>query len=160
MGVEKGAVYGKKITAKESYTTFKRNNPKKASFVSKKDYMIILRAISDEIMINLLEEGNEIHLPSRLGSLQVIKYTPSKKRTDMNGTKLYGKRMPHVNMHSDGYCVRLHWDKGESHANFKNKSLWAFALTKDNKCRNDYSLAKYVKRYGVNHFVERKKYSK
>lgn len=155
-GAKKGTKYGNKVSVKQSYKSFKHNIPDKAGFISEKEYMRILRCISETIMEYLLT-GQELPLPSRLGALQIVKYMPKRKPVNFKATNDYNKNISHTNFHSDGYCVRMHWDRSYHNANFKNKQMWGFDLSKDNKSRRDNSIAKYVQANGVNNFVERYK---
>jgi hypothetical protein len=95
-------------------------------------------------------------LPSRLGSFQVAKYKASTPSTNYSESLKYSTTLPFVNLHTDGYQVRLHWTRTK--ANFKYKQFWGFLLTKGAKSRNEISLSKHVQKHGVNNFVEIKKY--
>jgi nucleoid DNA-binding protein len=152
--VQKGATYGRKLSMLESYKDYAKKD-----VVSKAIYASVIQAISEQLMLELLE-GNEVYLPSKLGSLQIVKYKPKRQIIDVHSSLQYNKKLCYTNNHSDGYSVRLHWDKFTSHANFKNKSMWSFNLTKDNTSRNKLSIARHVKVNGVHNFVERHKYGK
>lgn len=153
MGVKKGSKYGKKLTAKDAYNSYKyKDNEKSSLHVTQKEFLEIVKAVSHQIVLALLE-GEELFLPSRLGSLQIVKYKSNKDILDYGNTLKYGEKIIHANLHSDGFKCRLHWSKN-SLANFKNKSMWAFDLTKDNKSRNDISIARHIRKYGVHNFIE------
>jgi hypothetical protein len=155
-GAKKGNKYGNKESVQKSYKSFKHNDKTKQGYIEPLMYLKVLRLISKYIM-EYLFTGQELPLPSRLGALQIVKYKPNRNPVNFGATNKYNKNIAHVNYHSDGYCVRMHWDKTYHNANFKNKQLWGFDLSKDNKSRRESSIAQHVKRHGVNKFLERYK---
>jgi hypothetical protein len=123
----------------------------------------------------LIVSGVEVLLPSRVGSLQILKYKPKRfiKKIDFKTTQeLYGefnkgkakgekKFVFFKNRHTDGYRVRLHWSK-QDRANFRNKRKWSFKFTRPNIRPNKYnknnpevSLVPYIMKNGIYHFHEK-----
>lgn len=85
------------------------------------EYMSILKAYA-KIVFEELVAGKLVELPSRMGSIQLIKYlTPHKKVVDWKKTKeVYGeynltaekKKVVYTNnAHTNGYSVKLQWKK-------------------------------------------------
>lgn len=148
-GPAKGVKYGNKTTALQAYEDFPRKNK-----IGLALFKNVLKEFSTALMRTLLE-GHEVILPSRLGTWQIVKYRTNKEMIDFQNSKKYGKRIPFVNLHSDGDQGRLHWNKTK--ANFKHKSMVGFSLTKDNKSRNEVSIARHIKRYGTSNFVGKDK---
>lgn len=168
----------KRISAiKNSYSDHPlKHKPKAIGHVDEKIYRKVLRRIMELIAKELIVEGSEVTLPSRLGSLQIIKYKPKNKKKfiniDFKKTKeVFGeynkgkdskdkKYVYHRNWHTNGYMVKLYWRKLVK-ANFKNKSKWAFDFTRPNKRPNTYnksnpevSLVPYIMSNGVDHYHE------
>ena len=152
--VKKGSKYGKKKTTKDAYNSYKYKDKEESPLhVSSKEFLEIVKATSKEILKTLLD-GEEVYLPSRLGSLQITKYKTTRDIVDYGSSNKYNTKIVHANLHSNGYMCKLHWTKNVL-AKFKNKSMWAFDLTKDNKSRNDLSITRHIKKYGVHNFVEK-----
>lgn len=149
-GPKKGVKYGNKATAIGAYKDF----PKK-KLVGSNLFKQILKEFGSVLMQTLLT-GEEVVLPSRLGTWQIVSYKSNKEMIDFQSTKKYGRRIPFVNLHSDGEQGRLHWDK--SQANFRHKSMVGFLLTKDNKSRNPISIARHIKKYGTSNFPGKDKH--
>src|SRR5690606_10147619 len=105
--------------------------------ISYSQYKLILQKFRDSFLKTLLS-GIEITLPSKLGTFQIVKFKSNRRPIDFVNTRKFGKPIPLLNLHSDGFGVRLHWSKVT--ANFKHKSMWAFLLTKDNKSRKSLSI--------------------
>jgi hypothetical protein len=137
-------------------------------------YKAILKRAMELIVQELIVTGNEINLPSRVGSLQIIKFKPKRRKKVMDfGTtnKIYGelnKTLPkgkkkivyHKNRATDGYALKTFWSK-KDRANFLNKRRWAFKFTRPNIRPNTYntwnpevSLVPYTKKHGIDHFHE------
>ena len=135
----------------ESYKTIDyQDKPKHAKHVDKKDYKNILKSFYKKLAYYLISTGDEIVLPSRLGSLQAVKYKKKKRSIDFHKTKLYygeynkdkpsgmKKKVYHENRVTNGYSTRIHWSK-LTKANFKNKRKYRFTLTRPNIRPNSYN---------------------
>ncbi len=95
------------------------------------DYFRYLR---DEI----IENGKEVKLPCRLGTLQIVKHKPKEwtgksLRMDYHASKEYGKMMYHLNEHSNGFKYRYYWSKLNMLT--PNKSKYQLIMTRANKRR-------------------------
>lgn len=124
-------------------------DPKHKSYVSQKTFKKILKSFYTKLAYELITSGQEITLPSRLGSLQAMKYKPKRKKVDFKNTeKYYGehnkkhkdnkKVIYHNNVITKGYLPRIHWSKIIL-ANFKNKKKWGLTLTRPNVRPNSYN---------------------
>lgn len=85
----------------------------------KVDYRLFKSVLDDfnQIVLDALLEGSEgFKMPSGLGYVQVVKYkpktyTPKSLSVDYKASKEEGKRIYHLNEHSNGYKFRLYWSK-------------------------------------------------
>lgn len=150
------------MSYKEEYPFL--HNPKHSLYVNHRNYKKILRLFFKKLAKELITSGKEIVLPSRLGSLQAMKYKPKRKLVDFNATKVYNKKhnltgkdkkvIYHRNRVTNGFLPIIHWSKIIK-ANFKNKRKYAFDLTRPNRRPNEYnknnpevSLMPYFKKEG------------
>ncbi len=131
----------------ESFKTYP--NPIKhldrKNFVSKKLYTEILTSFFERLVFFIITTGKEITIPSRLGTFQAIQKL-QKKRVNWGKTiKAFGeynKTAPEgkkklVYHKEDQYRPYLRWSKKK--ANFKNKSYYAFNLSRPNFRPNSYN---------------------
>lgn len=107
------------------------------------DYFRYLR---DEI----IENGKEVRLPCRMGTLQVVKhkpktYTSKSLRIDFKATKEAGKTIYHLNEHTNMYKYRFLWSKQNMLT--KNKTKYQLIMTRANKRRLAYLLKNRVRDY-------------
>jgi hypothetical protein len=134
-----------------SYKTIDyKNEPKHLLHLGEKEYKEILKAFYKKLAYYLITTGDEINLPSRIGSLQAVKYKKKRKSIDFHATKKYfgeynknkpqgqKKKVYHENRLTQGYQTRIHWSKLHK-ANFKNKKMYKFNLTRPNVRPNSYN---------------------
>lgn len=86
----------------------------------------------------LIENGKEIKLPCRLGTLSIVKHKPKEYsgrslRIDYAETKKVGKIVYHLNEHSNFYKYRYYWNKHNMLNH--NKTMYQLIMTRDNKRR-------------------------
>ena len=121
--------------------------------VSYSDYCTVLNMFNKGISKAIMEDAYEFILPKRLGTIRIKKYKP-KVRLDDDGklitnnlavdykatnelwqnnpeAKKAGKKVFHLNNHSDGY--RYIWYYSTYRSNLPNKSLYRFIPTRTNK---------------------------
>jgi hypothetical protein len=121
--------------------------------VSYSDYCTVLNKFNKDISKAIMENAYEFILPSRVGIIRIKKYKPKIKVKD-NGelitnnlavdykatnelwrnnpeAKKAGKKVFHLNNHSDGY--RYIWYYSNYRNNLPNKSLYRFIPTRTNK---------------------------
>lgn len=107
------------------------------------DYFRYLR---DEI----IENGKEVKLPCRLGTLQIVKHKPKEwtgksLRIDYHASKIYGKIIYHLNEITNGYKFRYYWNKQNMLT--KNKTKYQLVMTRDNKRKLAYILKNRIRDY-------------
>lgn len=84
----------------------------------------------------LIENGKEIKLPCRLGTLSIVKHKPKEYsgrslRIDYAESKKYNKVIYYLNDHTGGYKYRFYWNKHNMLT--KNKTMYQLIMTRDNK---------------------------
>ena len=131
-----------------SYMEFVKGNP-----LYEIEYKVF-RAIIDDyfryLRDELIENGKEIKLPCRMGTLQIVKHKPKtyditgKRRSlriDYGESKKLGKMVFHLNEHSNGFKHRFLWSKKAMLTT--NKTKYQLVMTRDNKRR----LAQIIKNH-------------
>jgi hypothetical protein len=94
--------------------------------------------VSNEILSDKILNGARVKLPYGLSDVFINKYKQDIKNKDgkinlpidWKKTKEYGKKIYHLNKHTDGYTFKWFWAKGD--AKFKFKDLWAFKAVRKN----------------------------
>lgn len=102
------------------------------------DYSLYKR-ILDEMCIIILdyifERSQGFKMPYGLGFICIGKYKQSMKleklATDYKASNQYGKRIYHLNEHSDGYKYRLFWSKIPQ--TFPDRYKYQLCLVRQNK---------------------------
>ena len=79
-------------------------------------YKRILDEMCNVILEHVLNRSEGFKMPYGLGFIQVGKYRPKNLdvhslSVDYKTSDMYGKRIYHLNEHSDGYKYRLYWSK-------------------------------------------------
>ena len=79
-------------------------------------YKYIVNCFYDLFLNALFEDSKLIKLPYGLGSVCIVKYKPKtltqkSLSVDYKASAEYGKKIYHLNEHSDGYKYRLYWSK-------------------------------------------------
>lgn len=140
----------KRASVLNAYTDYKEKYDKDHKrYLSKKQFNTIVKKLGEEIAYELITTGKEILLPSKIGSLQVVKYLLKNKMVDYNKTRqLYGehnkanpdnkKVVYHTNRITKGFVPKVYWSKANK-ANFKNKTKFYFKLTRPNIRPNSYN---------------------
>lgn len=120
--------------------------------VSRKDFHKIL----DEYFIYIasqINEGRIFYIPYGLGSVYVVKkktqiHYKNRLSVDWATTNKIGKKVYHLNEHSNGYKYMFKWDKLP--LKFRNHRLYRFATVRGIKR----ALAKCIKNLGYNYIEE------
>lgn len=145
---------------RDSYKLYKKltTNP-----VDIKDYIIYANEYN-KFLMNKVLEGNEVTLPSRLGTLSIIgkkqkisfdengkikglapDWVKTKQLWDSNQTAKEKKQIVyHTNSHTDNTRYKFFWSK--QRILIQNKILYALKMTRDNK-RKVHFLIKEGKQY-------------
>lgn len=118
----------------ESYCEYTKDNPLyQVSYKTFRDVVTeYFRYLRDEI----IENGKEVRLPCRMGSLSIVKhkpkeYTGKSLRIDYAESKKYGKMIFHLNEETGGYKYRFYWNKQNMLTT--NKTHYQLIMTRDNK---------------------------
>lgn len=99
-------------------------------------FQAVLEAFNAQMVTSLLEESKGIKMPFGLGYVRIVKYKP-KTMTDKSLSVDYkasnelGKRIYHLNEHSDGYKFRLYWSKVPQ--TFSARYKYQLCLVRQNK---------------------------
>ena len=99
-------------------------------------YKRILDEMCKVILEHVLERSEGFKMPYGLGFIQIGKYTPKSISSrslsvDYKSSKEYGKRIYHLNEHSDGYKFRLYWSKIPR--TFPDRYKYQLSLVRKNK---------------------------
>lgn len=125
---------GKTLGLRDSYKDFK--NQELGLFeVDYKKYRAVNEAFNKKIVDYILLDAGEFELPYRLGSIRIqkkkMKLKKESMKVDWKTTRELGKRVYHLNDHSDNYRYKWYWKK--SNAIVQNKSLYSFTASRANK---------------------------
>ena len=101
-------------------------------------YKRILDAMCKFILKHVLNGSEGFKMPYGLGFIQVGKYlpkqlTPKSLSIDYKATREYGKKIYHLNEHSDGYKYRLYWSKIPQ--TFPDRYKYQLSFVRQNKRR-------------------------
>ena len=99
-------------------------------------YKRILDEICKIILNHVLMRSEGFKMPYGLGFIQIGKYKPKQLTdkslsVDYKASKEYGKRILHLNEHSDGYKYRLYWSKIPR--TFPDRYKYQLSLVRQNK---------------------------
>ena len=143
----------KRVSIGNSYKTLpNKKNPTHPDFITKDVYKKINDSFNKILFEELLTTGQEFNIPERLGSLQIVKFKPKNPSVDFAASKKYKTKILHDNLHTDGYAVKLKWNK--NNANFKFKKIWDFKLVRHHIRLNKLSIKNFVNQHGITNFIE------
>jgi hypothetical protein len=115
-------------------------------YISYSTYVRLTTSYFKKIINVILEDSDKFKLISGLGTFQIIKKKIKPENqvkrfysTDWHTTLECGKKVTHLNEHSDGYKYLFYWNK--RNAMTKNISKYRFIPTRTVKR----TLAKYIK---------------
>ena len=117
-----------------SYSKYVEDNP-----LYQVEYRVFRDIINDYFKYlrdELIENGKEVKLPCRMGTIQIVKhkpkeYTGKSLRIDYAESKKAGKIIYHLNEHSNFYKYRVYWNKQNMIT--PNKTKYQLVMTRDNK---------------------------
>ena len=132
----------------KSYIDYVGDNP-----LYQVEYRVFRDIINDYFKYlrdELIENGKEIKLPCRLGTLSIVKHKPKEYsgrslRIDYAETKKVGKIVYHLNEKTNGYKFRFYWNKHNMLV--KNKTKYQLVMTRANKRRLAYILKNRIRDY-------------
>lgn len=101
-------------------------------------YKRVLDEMCSIILEYVFERSEGFKMPFGLGFIQIGKYKPKSYTdkslsVDYKSSKEYGKRIYHLNEHSDGYKFRLYWSKLPR--SFPDRYKYQLILVRENKRR-------------------------
>jgi len=135
----------KPFTLKHMYADYIKDKEIDSPYwLTYKEYIDINSTYFQLIADYLIEDSGVFKMPYRLGEISVMKIRPkifSEKTLtpDWQLTTKYGKKILHLNDHSQGFKYRFHWRKLDSVV--IHKSYYRFVATRTNKRK----LAQYIK---------------
>lgn len=134
----------------KSYIEYVENNP--LYQVEYKTFRAILNDYFKYLRDQLIEEGKEIKLPCRLGTLAIVKhkpkeYTGKSLRIDYAASKKYNKMIFHLNEETNGFKYRYYWNKQNMLT--QNKTKYQLIMTRANKRRLAYILKNKIRDYAI-----------
>lgn len=99
-------------------------------------YKRILDTMCSVILEHILNGSEGFKMPYGLGLIQIGKYKPKtltaqSLSVDYKASNEYGKRIYHLNEHSDGYKYRLYWSKIPR--TFPDRYKYTLGLIRQNK---------------------------
>lgn len=129
---------GPTLGLRDSYKDFKKNEDLGPIFSEHVDYKVY-RKINEEynkrIVKDILLNVGEYELPHRLGSIRIqkkkMRLEVGSMKVDWKASRKIGKRVYHLNDHRDNYRYKWYWKK--SNAIVKNKKLYSFTASRENK---------------------------
>jgi hypothetical protein len=125
---------GPTLGLRDSYKEFKKQELGYFD-IDYKTYRAINEEFNKEVVKYILMDAGEFELPYRLGSIRIqkkkMKFSPDSMKVDWKATRETGKRVYHLNDHSDNYRYKWYWKK--SNAIVQNKSLYSFTASRANK---------------------------
>jgi len=122
--------------------------------ISFNEFVKINKEFYQDIMDHILLKNGSMFFPYGLGDLFVYKSklklsSIDHKHLDWKKTNETGKRVYHLNEHTNGYKYAFNWTKSRSRV--KNMNLYRCQLTRGNKRR----LAKLIKEDRLDYFEKR-----
>lgn len=111
--------------------------------VDYKTFKNILETFHNIFVKQMFEQSDILKLPYGLGTVGIVKYkpktiSPKSLSVDYKSSAEYGKRIYHLNEHSDGYKFRLYWSKLPQ--TFPDRYKYQLQLVRTNKRK----LAQYI----------------
>ena len=134
----------------ESYIKYVDDNP--LYQVDYKTFRAIINDYFKYLRDQLIEEGKEIRLPCRMGTLAIVKhkpkeYTGKSLRIDYAESKKYGKVIYHLNEITNGFKYRFYWNKKNMIT--RNKTKYQLIMTRDNKRHLSHILKNRIRDYAI-----------
>jgi len=127
---------GKSLGLIDAFKEFNKHQNKNSHF--KVDYSLykdICASFNKEIVKDILYNSGTFKVPHRLGEIRIQKKkmnfdTTSNLKIDWKKTNELGKRVYHLNEHTDSYRYKWYWKK--SKVIIKNKTAYSFTATRAN----------------------------
>lgn len=127
---------GKVLSTKDAFKAFNKTQKKDSLlYVDYSTYKGICADFNKKITKHILHDSGTFKLPHRLGEIRIQKKKMdfsmlNKLKVDWKRTKELGKRVFHLNDHTDNYRYKWYWKKRT--VIVKNKSVYSFIPTRTN----------------------------
>ncbi len=123
----------KSYTIADIYRDYIRNNDVELKYAR---YKRILDEFNKVVKDEILERSRPFKMPYGLGFICIVKYKPKSYTdkslsVDYKSSKEEGKRIYHLNEHSNGYKYRLYWSK--LHGSFPARYKYQLCMVRENK---------------------------
>jgi len=138
-----------RLTAYHSYEDYNHKDKKDECYVSKKKYNKVLDSFFEKLAYYLITEGKEIVLPSKLGTLQILKVKGKKVIDRQNTKRIYGSynkgkkkedlKFIYKNMSATNNYKWVIWWHRRFKKVFKNYKHYRFKLARPNIRKNTYN---------------------
>lgn len=124
----------KSYTAQEMYKSYCAEN--KGVDIPYSRFKRILESFNEMLRESILERSEGFKMPFALGYIQIVKYKPKSYTAkslsvDYKSSADIGKRIYHLNEHSNGYKYRLFWSKVPM--TFTDRYKYQLCLVRANK---------------------------
>lgn len=130
------------FTENDMYNYYKRNKDGSNYDIDRKLYKEILFRFHKKGMKYMIEDSGELCFPCYLGKMSIRKTKPlvNKENSkvsyakDYYNSKKYGKKIYHMNNHTNGYIMRFFWSKTNSLATrVRGSELYNFRAVRKNR---------------------------
>ena len=123
----------KSYTIADIYRDYIKKNDVELNYAR---YKRIIDEFNKVVKEEILERSQPFKMPYGLGTICIVKYKPKSYSdqslsTDYKSTKEVGKRVYHLNEHSNGYKYRLYWTKIPR--TFPKRYMYQIQFVRDNK---------------------------
>jgi len=109
--------------------------------VTKEEYMLISKVFNYILIEYIINTGEVIRLPNKLGTLSIRSTTPKKNRAiNFKHLKETGEKIYHKNYATEGKMVTFYWDRSTPYCIGMNTRFFKFKPTEASKSK----LAKVV----------------
>ena len=99
-------------TMRDAYKLYKSEYPGTIDYST---YASIIKTFNKQLMDKILNDAFEFEMPYRLGTLRIKKtktwFDPKTMKVDWKKTKEIGKRVYHMNEHTNYFNFRFFWKK-------------------------------------------------
>ena len=115
---------------RDIYTYYLEHTEEPLTF---KEFKLINEEYLEAIMKLIVDNAYNFKLPNRLGYWRIQKrqFDIGQLSVDWKTTKQIGKRVYHLNTHSDGFKIRFLWEKKQAVLKKNSKRPYSFQLCRD-----------------------------
>lgn len=145
------------------YRTLKNRN-KELTDIPNMEIKKIIDRCNELILESIIYDPTGFRLPLMLGHISVNKFKSQNQAVDVLNSRIYKKRIPHLNLHSFGYRFSImHFKRTESRMNPLTKIFKYVPTRQLTKKLSDYikqTGGEHFSNYRSNHFISKKKINK